>query len=100
MAQEYFVVYGQDSDDDSLLYFTCEGLDELLLDLSDLAQQLPDVASVSEWLGSFYVFADGTSAEKAAEECAHFIIEGKPGESEPVFPEVEDDEEEGEETGA
>ena len=93
MAQEYFVVYGQDSESEDLLYFVCEGLQELMLDLSDLAAQLPDATAVSEWLGSFYVFPDGTSAEKAAAECAHFIIEGQPGDADPVFPEEDEEEE-------
>ena len=93
MTQKYFVVYGQDADDGALLYFTCDGLQDLLLDLADLAEQLPDVKAVSEWLGSFYVFPAGTSAEKAASECAHFIIEGDPGDDDPVFPEEEDQDE-------
>ena len=94
MKQKYLVVYGQDQDDDSLLYFTCEGLEELLLDLADLSGQLESAEMVSEWLGSFYVFPDGTSAQKAAAECAHFIIEGEPGDADPVFP---DEDEEGDE---
>ena len=91
MAQKYFVAYGQDSEE-HVLYFICEGLDELLLELSDLARELPDVNTVSDWLASFYVFPDGTNAEKAAAECALFIIEGEPGEVDPVFPEEDEGE--------
>ena len=57
--------------------------------LVELVRELPDVDSVSEWLASFYVFPEGTSADKAAAECAHFIIEGKPGDLDPVFPDDE-----------
>jgi hypothetical protein len=89
MAQRYFVAYGQDSDD-HVLYFLCEGLDELLLELSELARELTDVNTVADWLASFYIFPDGTSAEKAARECALFIIEGQPGDADPVFPEEDD----------
>ena len=91
MAQSYYVVYGQDRDDESLLYFTCEGLQELMLDLSELAGELESAEAVSEWLGSFYVFPSGTSAEKSALECAHFIIEGEPGDAEPIFPEEDEE---------
>lgn len=88
MAQKYFVVYGQD-DEGNVLYFVCEGLDELMFELSELARELPDIETVADWLASFFVFPDGTSAEKAAAECALFIIEGQPGTADPVFPEEE-----------
>ena len=91
MAQKYFVVYGQD-DEGNTLYFVCEGLDELLLELSELARELEDPATVGDWLASFFVFPDGTNAEKAAQECALFIIEGQPGDTDPVFPEGEEPE--------
>jgi hypothetical protein len=91
MAQKYFVVYGQD-EDANVLYFVCEGLEELLFELSELARELPDVSTVGDWLANFIVFPHGTNAEKAAARCALFIIEGQPGDADPVFDDDDEDE--------